>query len=114
MKRFVFILGFAAFILLIGCRSRVIMVKLINDSAQPVSTIIVDYPGGTFGDNALLPGKTFLYRLKALDNGPLKVQFTNIQGVTHTVAGPSLRKNQEGSLEINFTQDSATMHPDLH
>src|SRR5262249_3293586 len=92
-----------------GCRSHVINVRLVNDSPQPVSMIIVDYPGATFGVNSLAPGKSFQYRFKSLDNGPLKIQFTNAQGTLHTVTGPNVAKNQEGSMEIRFTQDSATV-----
>jgi hypothetical protein len=91
-----------------GCRSRVIRVRLVNSSPQPVSTIIVDYPGATFGVNSLAPGKTFLYVIKPLETGPLKVQFTNAQGVGHSYSGPTLHKNQEGTIEIKITQDSAS------
>ena len=92
-----------------GCRSHVINVRLVNDSAQPVSVIIVDYPGATFGVNSLAPGKSFQYRFKPLATGTLKIQFTNAQGVVHKVAGPKVVKNQEGRMEIKFTQDSATV-----
>lgn len=92
-----------------GCRSHVINVRLVNVSSQPVSTIIVDYPGATFGVNSLAPGNSFQYRFKPLDNGPLKIQFTNAQGVTRNVTGPTVVKNQEGHMEIRFTQDSASV-----
>jgi hypothetical protein len=91
-----------------GCRSRVIRVQLINSSSQPVSTIIVDYPGATFGVNSLAPGRTFLYVIKPLETGPLKVQFTNARGVGHSYSGPTLHKNQEGTIEIKLTQDFAS------
>jgi hypothetical protein len=93
----------------IGCRSHVINVRLVNESSEPVSVIIVDYPGATFGVNSLAPGKSFQYRFKPTDNGPLKIQFTNAQGVIHNVNGPAVEKNQEGGMEIMFTQDSATV-----
>jgi len=92
-----------------GCRSHVISVRLVNDSAQPVSIIIVDYPGATFGVNSLAPGKSFQYRFKPLDSGTLKIQFTDAHGVVHHVTGPQVVKNQEGSMDIKFTQDSATV-----
>ena len=92
-----------------GCRSRVINVRLVNESAQPVSTIIVDYPGATFGVNVLAPGKSFQYRFKPSDTGALKIQFTNSQGVIHHVTGPTVEKDQEGRMEISFTQDSASV-----
>jgi hypothetical protein len=90
-----------------GCRSHVVSVRLVNDSAQPVSTIIVDYPSATFGVNSLEPGKSFQYRFKPSETGPLKIQFTNAAGVTHHMTGPTVAKDQEGRMEIRFTQDSA-------
>ena len=92
-----------------GCRSHVVRTRLVNDSEQPVSVIIVDYPGATFGVNSLAPGKSFQYRFKALDTGVLKIQFTDAQGVVHKVTGPTIVKNQEGRMEIRITQNSATV-----
>jgi hypothetical protein len=92
-----------------GCRSHVINVRLVNDSAQPISVIIIDYPGATFGVNTLAPGKSFQYKFKPSENGAVKIQFTNAQGVTHKVTGPMVEKNQEGRMEILFTQDSASV-----
>lgn len=92
-----------------GCRSHVIYIRLVNDSSQPVSTIIVDYPGATFGVNSLAAGKSFQYRFKPLESGALKIQFTDAAGTVHRVNGPTVAKNQEGRMEIKFTQDSATV-----
>jgi hypothetical protein len=96
-----------------GCRSRVIQVTLINTSAQPLATIVVDYPGATFGVNQLAPGKTFRYKIKPQDAGPLKIQFTDASGHDHTYAGPSLHKNDEGAITIRLTQETATAEPRL-
>jgi hypothetical protein len=108
MKRYALFAALVVLLAAAGCRSRVIRVRLVNSSAQPVSTIIVDYPGATFGVNSLAPGKTFLYAIKPQETGPLKVQFTNAQGVGHSYSGPTLQKNQEGTIEIRLTQDSAS------
>lgn len=96
-----------------GCRSRVIQVTLINTSTQPVSNIIVDYPGATFGKNTLAPGDTYHYIIKPLETGALKVQFTNAQGANHSFTGPTLQKDQEGSIEIKLNQDSGSTSPSL-
>jgi hypothetical protein len=90
-----------------GCRSHVIKVNVVNSSAQPVSTVIVDYPDATFGVNSLAPGKTFPYVIKPTGTGPLKVQFTDTQGKSHTVTGPTVHKGDEGAIEIKLSQDSA-------
>jgi hypothetical protein len=91
----------------VGCRSHVINVTVVNTSSQPVSTIIVDYPDAAFGMNSLAPGKSFPYVIKPVGTGPLKVQFTNAQGVGHTANGPTLHKGDEGAIQIRLSQDSA-------
>ena len=96
-----------------GCRSRVIQVTLINTSTQPVSNIIVDYPGATFGKNILAPGDSYHYVIKPVETGALKIQFTNAQGANHSFTGPTLQKDQEGSIEIRLNQDSGSTSPSL-
>jgi len=106
-------LGLIVVLAVVGCRSRVIKVSLTNTSAQPLSAIIVDYPNATFGVNALAPGKTFQYTIKPLDNGALKIQFADANGKSHSMRGPAVRKGQEGTIQINFTQDSALAQASL-
>ena len=60
-----------------GCRSRLITVHLTNTSAQPLSIIEIAYPGGTFGKNSLAAGEVYTYRIKTLDDGTLKIEFTD-------------------------------------
>ena len=91
-----------------GCRAHMVTIKLVNTSASPLSTIIVDYPSATFGKDKLAPNETFSSSVKLTDNGTLKVQFSDANGVNHVYAGPVLHKNQEGMIEVRFTQDSAT------
>jgi hypothetical protein len=90
-----------------GCRSHVVKVNLINVSQQPVTTIVVDYPGATFGKNQLDPGKTYLYPVKPVETGPLKIQFADANGKMHTALGPELHKNDDGSVEVRFDQEKA-------
>ena len=90
-----------------GCRSHVVKVNLINVSQQPVTTIIIDYPGASFGKNQLDPGKTFIYPVKPVETGPLKIQFADANGKTHTTLGPELHKNDEGMVEVRFDQEKA-------
>jgi len=90
-----------------GCRSHVVKVNLINISQQPVTTIVVDYPRATFGKNQLDPGKTYLYPVKPLETGPLKIQFADANGKTHTALGPELHKNDDGLVEVRFDQEKA-------
>ena len=93
---------------IVGCRSRVVRVNLVNTSAQPITVVTVDYPGASFGVEQLNPGKTFLYPIKPQETGPLKIQFTDANGHSHNFTGPTLNKNDEGSLEIRLDQQGAT------
>src|SRR6266704_3623778 len=98
---------------LVGCRSHVIQVTLVNTSQQPVSTIVVDYPQASLGKQTLAPGETYSSSIKPVEAGALKVQFTNAQGVKHSSFWPMLHKGDEGSIQIKFTQDSAMAEPAL-
>jgi len=96
-----------------GCRSHVIKVNVINGSTEKISNVIIDYPGATFGISSLAPGKTFQYTIKPNDTGPLKIQFVNGRGVDHSSSGPTVHKNDEGSIEIRLTQDAALSEANL-
>ena len=98
---------------LMGCKSRVIKVSVVNTSAQRIANIAIDYPGGTFGISSLEPGKTFPYTIKPLDNGPLKVEFTDAAGKRHVASPNALHKNDEGSLIIKLTQDAVVTQPSI-
>ncbi|HWG39988.1 MAG TPA: hypothetical protein VN658_05530 [Candidatus Acidoferrales bacterium] len=92
---------------LAGCRAHMVTIKLVNTSASPLSTIIVDYPSATFGKDKLAPGESFSSSVKLTDDGPLKVQFTDANGGNHTYTGPMLHKSEEGSIDIRFNQNAA-------
>lgn len=96
-----------------GCRSRVVQVTLVNASQQPLSTIVVDYPRATFGVNQLDPGKSYRYAIKPLDTGPLKIQFADTDGHSHTYTGPVVHKNDEGAITVKLTQDAVTAETNL-
>lgn len=95
-----------------GCGSHVVQITLTNASQQPVRTIVVDYPGATFGVNVLEPGKSFQYKIKPLETGPLKIQFTDAQGAIHSYSGTVLKKNDAGEIDVKLTQETAL--PEAH
>lgn len=96
-------------IVLSGCgHSHVIQVTVTNTSKEKISNIAIDYPEATFGINILDPGKTYQYKIKPTATGALKIEFLNSRAVDHVSAGPVVHKNDEGSIEIKLTQDSAT------
>jgi hypothetical protein len=100
------------FAFLAGCRAHMVTIKLVNTSVGTLSTIIVDYPSATFGKDQLAPGETFSSPVKLTDTGPLKLQFTDAKGVSHTVAGPVVHRNDEGLIEVRLDQNGAVV--DLH
>src|SRR5436305_560283 len=95
-------------LVIIGCRSHVIKVNVVNSSTEKISNVIIDYPGATFGISSLAPGKTFQYAIKPNDTGSLKIQFTNARGSDHSSTGPVVHRNDEGSVELRLNQDGAT------
>ena len=91
-----------------GCsHSRVIVVDLVNASAEPVANIEVSYPEASFGKSALAPGATFEYRIKPTATGPLKISYINSRGQAKKNSLLQLRKNDEGAITIRLTQESA-------
>ena len=100
------------FAILAGCRAHMVTIKLVNTSAEPLSTIIVDYPSATFGKDKLAPGETFSSPVKLTDTGPLKVQFTDAKGTNHTFTGPVVHRNEEGLIEVRLDQSGVVV--DMH
>ena len=98
---------------LAGCRSHVITVNLTNSSAAPIHTVQVDYPNATFGKDTLAPGETFSYAIKPLDKGKLKIQFTDSTGASHANEVVSLEPNDEGRIDVKFSQAKADIGLDL-
>ena len=113
MKSIRFIAALIFLITLTACRARVVKVSLINASAEPVKTIIVDYPTATFGKDKLAPGETFSYGIKPLETGKLRVQFTDAKGVIHTYIGLTLHKDDDGTIEVKLDQNGAVVTPSM-
>jgi hypothetical protein len=98
---------------LAGCRAHVVKISLTNTSAQPIKTIIVDYPNATFGKDTLAPGETYFSLIKPLDQGPIRVRFTDAQGVNHAYQSISLQQGDDGSVNVRLTQTSADTGYDM-
>jgi hypothetical protein len=109
--RFAVVLVFL--IAMAGCRAHVVKISLTNTSTEPIKTIIVDYPDATFGKDTLAPGETYFSLVKAVDRGPIKVRFTDAQGVNHAYESISLQQGDDGSVNIKLAQTSAETGYDL-
>jgi hypothetical protein len=113
MKFFCFALSLIFVTALSGCRAHVVKISLTNISAQPIKTIIVDYPSATFGKDTLAPRETYFSLIKAVDKGPIKVRFTDAQGTSHAYQSISLEPGDDGSVYIRLTQNSADTGYDM-
>ena len=113
MKSFSCVVALIFLIVLAGCRAHVVKISLTNTSAQPIKTIIVDYPNATFGKDALAPGESYFSLIKPVDQGPIKVRFTDAQGGSHVYQSISLQQGDDGSVNIKLTQTSADTGYDL-
>jgi hypothetical protein len=113
MKSFCFAVTFLFVIAMAGCRARVVKIILTNTSAEPIKTIIVDYPTATFGKDTLAPHETYFSLVKPVDKGRIKVHFTDAQGTTHTYESVSLEPGDDGWVNIKLTQTSAETGFDL-
>jgi len=96
-----------------GCRAHVVKISLTNTSAEPIKTIIVDYPSATFGKDTLAPRETYFSLIKPVDKGPIKVRFTDAQGVSHVYQSTSLEPGDDGWVDIKLTQSSGQTGFDL-
>ncbi len=87
---------------LVGCHSAFVETTIDNQGPTPIRLIEVDYPSASFGVGSLAPRSQFHYRFKVQGSGPLKLEFTDAQGQTHTTEGPQLNQGQEGRLTITI------------
>ena len=113
MKSLRFSVALVFVIAMAGCRAHVVKISLTNISTEPIKTIIVDYPSATFGKDTLTPRETYFSLVKPVDKGPIKVRFTDAQGMSHVYQSTSLEPGDDGSVNIKLTQTSAETGYDL-
>ncbi|HSC45001.1 MAG TPA: hypothetical protein VLC94_04185 [Candidatus Acidoferrum sp.] len=104
MKSFRLVLPALFAIALCGCRAHMVKITLVNASAEPISTVIVDYPSATFGKDKLAPREEFSSVVKITDTGAINVQFVDAKGVSHSYKGPTLHQNAVGSVIVTLEQ----------
>ena len=80
----------------------------------PVTLLEVDYPSASFGVGALASGAEYQYRFKIQGSGPVKLQFTDASGKTHTASGPVVTEGEQGTLLITISPaDDVSWLPNL-
>ena len=105
MKRF-FCPAFLCFLILLfplllsGCRSPFVAATIANNSGSNITLIEVDYPSASFGVGSLASGAQYHYRFKIQGSAPIKIQFTDASGRTHSTSGPELSEGEQGSIAI--------------
>lgn len=83
-----------------GCRSPFVAATITNNSGSNITLIEVDYPSASFGVGALASGAQYHYRFKIQGSGPIKMQFTDASGKTHSSSGPDMAEGEQGSVAV--------------
>lgn len=97
-----------------GCHSYHIDATVENRTGAAIQLLEVDYPSASFGADSLAAGAEFHYRFQVNGSGQLKVSFTEANGKTVQVSGPTLVERQQGQLGIILEPDGkAEFHPQL-
>ena len=99
------VLGLGA--MLAGCQSPWIACTIVNHQTTPVSLVVVNYPGGSFGVQSIAPGATYHYRFHALSTDRVSLDFTDASHKDRTVKGPELEQGEAGTLQIEIRQDNS-------
>jgi hypothetical protein len=105
-KKLTFLSVILVFCFMAGCHSPYVAVTITNQTKGPLSLIEVDYPSASFGLGSLAPGTQYHYRFKVIGSGPVKIQFTDAAGKTHSASGPELKEKQEGPLAITIEENA--------
>jgi hypothetical protein len=97
-----------------GCHSAFVYATIANHGPA-VRTVEVDYPSQSFGTEQLVKDQTVHFRFKVQGSGPVKLQFMDATGKTHTSTGPSLTESSEGTLAIDIdSSGDVAWAPQLH
>jgi hypothetical protein len=97
-----------------GCHSYHIDATVENRTGAPIQLLEVDYPSASFGANSLAAGAVFHYRIQLRGVGPLKIQYTGIDGRQAQIEGPTVAERQEGTLQIVLLPGGkAEFHPQM-
>jgi hypothetical protein len=114
------LLGLAALtglILTVGCRAKLVEVRVVNSGSTDLHNVEVDYPSASFGISNLAPGATFVYRIQLQDAGRMKVEFSDSKEQPHSGKGPYVKEGQQGTLTLTLdasgkNQWDAQLHPE--
>jgi hypothetical protein len=86
----------------VGCRSKLVEVRVVNSGTTDLHNVEVDYPSASFGISNLAPGATYVYRIQLQDAGRMKVEFSDSKEQPHSGKGPYAKEGQQGTLTLTL------------
>ncbi len=116
LRGFLRLLALASLVLAVGCRSKLVEVRVVNSGTTDLHNVEVDYPSASFGISDLAPGATYIYRIQLQDAGRMKVEFSDSKQQPHSGKGPYVEEGQQGTLTLTLdgsgkNQWAARLHP---
>ena len=104
-------------VLVVGCRSKLVEVRVVNSGTTDLHNFEVDYPSASFGMSNLAPGATYVYRIQLQDAGRLRVEFSDNKEQPHSGKGPYVKEGQQGTMTLTLdasgkNQWDAQLHPE--
>jgi hypothetical protein len=101
--------------LTIGCRAKLVEVRVVNSGTTVLHNVEIDYPSASFGISNLAPGATYIYRVQLQDAGRMKVEFSDSKEQPHTGKGPYVEEGQQGTLTLTLDESGKNQWtPQLH
>src|SRR5215471_7503067 len=83
-----------------------VTITTVNDSRQPVSTIEIDYPGGSYGIGSLPPGRSHVRWIKVTGSAPLRINFADSKG-EHQAKPLTLNAGESGAVVLRIQDDGS-------
>ncbi|HEY5253413.1 MAG TPA: hypothetical protein VIJ53_02085 [Acidobacteriaceae bacterium] len=107
----------ASLMMTVGCRAKLVEVRVVNSGTTDLHNIEVDYPSASFGMSNLAAGTTYVYRIQLQDAGRMKVEFSDSKEQPHSGKGPYVEQGQQGTLTITLDGSGKNrwdpqLHPD--
>lgn len=101
--------------LMVGCRAKLVEVRIVNSGTTDLHNVEVDYPSASFGISNLAPGATYIYRIQLQDAGRMKVEFSDSKRQPHSGKGPYVKEGQQGMLTLTLDASGKNRwYPHLH
>ena len=101
LRGFLGLAALAGLVLLVGCRAKLVEVRVVNSGTIDLHNVEVDYPSASFGMSNLAPGATYIYRIQLQDAGHMKVEFSDSKEQPHSGKGPYVKEGQQGNADAD-------------